>query len=466
MSKKQNDTTLKDKENETAQNKNNNEKIDKEKEKGKGKGIIFNMKQNIIAQKNNQKEEKEEKENQRDITFDKESCKKIASSLPKRTEVNYSTLKNKMKENTIKLNDKEKSFVLFLWVCNNISYDVDSYFAGKNVDCTPEGVYKNGQSVCSGYSRLFKDIADFLNLEVQCVSCYAKGVSYQVGQKMRSTNHEYNVIKLNNKWYPIDSTWGAGSVEGKKYVKSFNEFYFLADPELLIKTHFPENSKWQLTEKKYSLDEFLKWPVIKSRFYEFGFKTFFPNEGLIILKKTNTQKFIIYGDNMNTKGASCEVYYKEGNIYKSQTNTTKIDFYEDRFEIHTVFNKKGKYLVQLFGNNDKGDSYTDISQYAVEVENDSKQKLSFPLFYKGKEDINVIEPQYNNLKFGQKVKFKVKSKYENLVVIDGEWHQMIKKEDGFFEVEVKIKTKKGSNVSIARKTGSSSCSFLVSYKVV
>ena len=158
-----------------------------------------------------------------------------------------------MKENTIKLKDNEKSFVLFLWVCNNISYDVDSYFAGKKVDCTPEGVYKNGQSFCSGYSRLFKDIADFLNLEVQCVSCYAKGVSYHAGQKMTRTNHEYNVIKLNNKWYPIDSTWGAGIVEGKKYVKSFNEFYFLADPELLINTHFPENSKWQLTKKKYSI---------------------------------------------------------------------------------------------------------------------------------------------------------------------------------------------------------------------
>ena len=43
---------------------------------------------------------------------------------------------------------------------------------------------------------------------------------------------------------------------------------------------------------------------------------------------------------MNTKGASCETYYKEGNTYKSQLNTTKIDFYDDRFEIFTVFNKK------------------------------------------------------------------------------------------------------------------------------
>ena len=39
---------------------------------------------------------------------------------------------------------------------------------------------------------------------MECVTCYAKGVSYHVGQKMHSSNHEYNVINLDNKWYPID----------------------------------------------------------------------------------------------------------------------------------------------------------------------------------------------------------------------------------------------------------------------
>ena len=498
ISKKQKDTTLKDKENQNAENKINNEEKDKEKKKG----TIFSMKQNVIDQKINEKknldnkenvdenkiirtektelslsklqkekkeEKNEEKGSQKGLSFNKELCKEIASSLPKRTQVDYSTLKNNMKLKTEKLNDKEKSFVLFLWICDNISYDVDSYFAGRNVDCTPEGVYKNGQSVCSGYARLFKDIADFLYLEVQCVSCYAKGVSYRVGKKMNSTNHEYNVIKLNNKWYPIDSTWGAGSVEGKQYKKSFNEFYFLADPELLIKTHFPEKSQWQLTEKKYTLDEFLKWPLIKSRFYIYGFKKCFPNEGLIKLKNSNTQKFIIYGDNMNTKGASCNLYYLEGNIYKQQLNTTKIDFYDDRFEIETIFNKKGKYLVQMFGNNDKGNSYYDISEYSVEVEKDNKQKLSFPKFYSGKEEINVIEPLYDNLKSGQRVKFKVKSNYEEIVVIDGgrgQWLKMVKKENGFYELEIELKAKKNDSVTIAKKTSSSGCSYLVSYHVV
>ena len=50
--------------------------------------------------------------------------------------------------------------------------------------------------------------------------------------------------------------------------------------------------------------------------------------------------------------------------------------------------------------------------------------------------------------------------------MDDEWHKMVKKEDGFLEVEVIIKTKKGSEVSIVRMTGPSSYSFLVSYKVV
>ena len=94
----------------------------------------------------------------------------------------------------------------------------------------------------------------------------------------------YNVIKLSNKWYPIDSTWGAGHTEGKKYIKCYNEFYFLANPELLIKTHFPADDKWQLTKRKYTLEEFLKWPLIKSNFYTFGFEKCFPEEGLIELK--------------------------------------------------------------------------------------------------------------------------------------------------------------------------------------
>ena len=100
------------------------------------------------------------------------------------------------------------------------------------------------------YARLYKDFATDLNLQVECVNCYCKGVGYEPGDKINKTNHEYNVINLDNNWYPIDSTWGSGHLEDRNFVKSYNEFYFLANPELLIKTHFPEDEKWQLTKKE------------------------------------------------------------------------------------------------------------------------------------------------------------------------------------------------------------------------
>ena len=88
---------------------------------------------------------------------------------------------------------------------------------------------------------------------------------------MNESNHEYNAVKLNNQWYPIDLTWGAGHLKDKKFVKSYNEFYFMTNPELLIKTHFPEDDKWQLTKRKYTFEEFLKWPHIKHYFSKYHF---------------------------------------------------------------------------------------------------------------------------------------------------------------------------------------------------
>jgi len=170
-------------------------------------------------------------------------------------------------------------------------------------------------------------------------------------------------------------------------MKSYNEFYFLANPELLIKTHFPVNAQWQLTKKKYTLDEFLSWPQVKSNFFTYGFEKYYPEEGLIKLKNSNTQKFIIYGNDMNKKGATCSLYFLEGNCYKQQLNTSKINFYEDKFEIATVFNKKGKYKIEIFGNTDRGKHFNEILEYAAIMETEPKKKLVFPTFYSGKEEI-------------------------------------------------------------------------------
>ena len=462
---------------------------EKEKDNPETLEIIEKIKEQNIKNENNKinKYDEQENENKNDdikvkakiripkatklkeieLSFsEKESSKSVANSLPKRTQTNLKSFKDLIKSKTEKLNQKLKSYVLFLWICDNITYDAKSYYSGAKVDCTPEGVFKTGLSVCSGYALLYKDIALYLNLEVECVSCYAKGASYRLGQNMYKSNHEYNVIKLDNKWCPIDSTWGAGYVDGQNFNKCFKEIYFLPNPELLITSHFPIDDKWQLTKEKYTLEEFIKWPIIKLQFYEFGFKTLEPKEGVIELKNSNKQKFIFYGEEVNKKGASCKInLFYESSVIK-QNNLCKINFYNDRLEIDCIFNKKGEYEVEIFGNNERGKETHYMLEFKVIVEKDAKEQLSFPKFYCGKEEITIIEPIYDFLKSGEKIKFKIKSDLDEIIIIDQIWNYLKKNKEGYFEFETIIKSSRGQSLKISNKNGTNNSSTLAEYNII
>ena len=80
--------------------------------------------------------------------------------------------------------------------------------------------------------------------------------------------------------------------------------------------------------------------------------------------------------------------------------------------------------------------------------------------------MNVIEPLNDNLKSGEKVKFKIKSKLDEIIIIDGQWHHLKKNESGFFELEITIQTQNGDNVIIAKPKGTNNCSSLISYNII
>ena len=140
-----------------------------------------------------------------------------------------------------------------------------------------------------------------------------------------------------------------------------------------------------------------------------------------------------------------------------------IYFIEDRFEVDCIFNKKGKYKVELLGNNKEENLFHNIITYIVNVENDAKEELKFPQTFIGSEDINIIEPLYDNLKTGDKVKFKIKSALKGLIIIDGNWYYLERNKQGFFEEEITISA--GNNVIVGEKNENNGCSYLVSYSI-
>ena len=439
----------------------------KKEEENKKKEEVEEQKEKLIKEELKEENESPKKPNS---IFDQKLCDEIVSTLPKRKHTTLKKFKKLIKSKTENLSEKERAFVLFKWTGQNIDYDVKNKNLGKRVDCSKEGVFKTGKTVCSGFSNLYQDIALYLDLNVVCIPCYAKGAGYIPGEKITalSTNHEYNAINLDGKWYPIDATWGAGHSNGNKYIREFNPFYFLADPELLIKTHFPSDEKWQLTEKTYKLSEFEKWPEVYSEFYQFGFRHFYPEEGYFELNNTNSTKFILYGEDMKKKGVMCSISLLGDNNKerKIEEKLSFINFFDDRIEISCSFNKKGKYLISLLGN--KGDSltHTSIISYTVKVANNSKNIMTYPETYNGHKLINIIEPLNAHLKLGENVKFKMVSDIEEIFISGTDIDEtLVKNEEGFFEKDIIIKGKSGGKISIGKTDGFIRSTYFV-YKIV
>ena len=105
-------------------------------------------------------------------------------------------------------------------------------------------------------------------------------------------------------------------------------------------------------------------------------------------------------------------------------------------------------------------------KYKVIVENDAKEQLSFPKFYGGKEEINIIEPIYDFLKSGEKIKFKIKSDLDEIIIIDQIWNYLKKNKEGYFEFETIIKSSRGQSLKISKKNGTNNSSTLAEYNII
>ena len=241
----------------------------------------------------------------------------------------------------------------------NIVYDVNGYFSG-NMDVSPEAVYRNGYGVYSGYSRLFKYIGTYIGLYVFCVNGYAKEESYSNATKISGTNHEWNIIKLDHVYYQIDSTWGAGNVNGRIFLKEFCEFYFCPEVEQLISTHFPSDSKWQLITPSLSVEDFAKRAKASSSFYTYFTKTEQKNHTIKVknktiirlYKKVDKVAFSIHLDEENKKNTSDMKY-----LVKEK---------KDYVDLIYIFKHKGKYSTSIFANDGSTNTYDNVIEYNFE----------------------------------------------------------------------------------------------------
>ena len=205
--------------------------------------------------------------------------------------------------------DLDKTRAAYYWISNNISYDYVAYRKNKGaykaISYDTESEYQNKQSkqeykyaeqclrrkkaVCEGYSQLLKFTLEKVNVECEVVSGFTKTSSREIGRTRSVANHAWNVVKIDNKWMPIDATWSTGNRESSPEF-NFDDTYFRTNPEKFILDHFPRKEKWQLVEKPINKSEFFLLPKIYSPFFNTDIKLGKASLGLIQVKANDTIK--------------------------------------------------------------------------------------------------------------------------------------------------------------------------------
>lgn len=149
----------------------------------------------------------------------------------------------------------EKTRAIFIWIADNIDYDVVNMFALNFYEDPAEKVAKplrTRRGICENYASLFTAICNRAGIRSVVVEGYTKERGF-VGY----IPHAWSAALVDGSWYLFDPTWGSGYVENGQFVRKISESYFKATPESFIATHMPFDPLW----------EFLYYPVTTEDFF-------------------------------------------------------------------------------------------------------------------------------------------------------------------------------------------------------
>ncbi len=173
-------------------------------------------------------------------------------------------------------NPQDKARAIFAWIGTHIRYDYVKFMRGDNhftvVNSSPEAVaqqiqqqedvqlpnatFKSRKGICAEYSFLYKKMCTIAGVECVVINGLAKHLS----KRINNLGHAWNAIRIRDKWYLIDATWGSGYVEHETFHRSYSHGFFMVKPQLFILNHLPNDEKWQLLDAPLSKTAFKRQP--------------------------------------------------------------------------------------------------------------------------------------------------------------------------------------------------------------
>ncbi|MDR2096708.1 MAG: hypothetical protein LBP76_14495 [Treponema sp.] len=319
-------------------------------------------------------------------------------------------------------------------VALTIRYDAASFLSGRVPSQKYEDILRGGLAVCEGYSNVFKRLCDELKIECEIVHGFGRGVGTSPfrNDTPASSNHAWNLVKIEGAWYLVDCTWDSGHLNGRAFQAEYSTDYLFLKPEYFIYTHFPDTPRQQLISSPLSADAFSKLPFFKPKFFDslsglnpalqkinaangtLGF-TFTLNAGFEV-------SFSVYDEAGGKKYDNCSFTQKEGASYKT----------------YLSFPSPGNYTVKCFWKKPGQNVSSSCGEFGVRSGRASAVK--YPLQYGNfGPEITIVSPLEMPLAAGRKYNFTLRCDTNYAAVIyDKTFVQLQKNNEGVFSVEAAI----------------------------
>jgi transglutaminase-like putative cysteine protease len=276
------------------------------------------------------------------------------------------------------------------WVADNISYDTPSFLSGKITDQSYKAVLVTRLAVCEGYATLFKKLCDIKGIPCALVSGYSRGYGSSIfsEENVSSSNHAWNIVKINGSDYLVDTTWDAGYLENDRFVRSYSAGYLFADPEAFIHSHFPDNPQYQLLNKPLDAQGFSRLPSLNCYFYSSGIVPLSKFDKINSLGNEFPLQFKI-PDDIDIMAAVYDA--KDGKEVRGAAFRQQIG---DTVTVNVALPKPGRYLLRIFkhGEKDFGSDFIGCGEIGLIADKESPARfpLTYSSFVKGDELISPL----------------------------------------------------------------------------
>ena len=262
--------------------------------------------------------------------------------------------------------DEEKFRAMYTWICTNIRNDYYAYLrttkkrkklandslalANWNNSFIPkviEKLIRDKETACTGYAFLMKEMSSLAGIPCEIVSGYGRTPNMDLDLQS-PPNHSWNAVKLQEKWYLCDPTWSAGVTNfatGKPvFQQEYYDGYFLSDPRIFVKNHYPLDAKWALLKELPSFQEFLEGPVVYKDAAALDILPVFPTEMNLNTIKKKAVEFVVECPNVDSS-LPIDLLLGQGNSLTPVLPTQRKD--GPVYVLSYPFPKKGSYDIHL-----------------------------------------------------------------------------------------------------------------------